>query len=95
MASRTKQDVRIDDLREQLDGELISPDEPSYDERDRSSSRASTGGLAVARVAGAADVAAVVRAAREGGLELAVRSGGTAAPATARSTAAWSSTSPE
>ena len=43
---------------------------------------------AIARVANAADVAAVVNVAREHGLELAVRSGGHAAPATARPRAA-------
>src|SRR4051794_37461731 len=67
----------VDDLRTQLEGELITPADPAYDEArqvffkgfDRTP-------LAVARVANADDVARVVTAAREGGLELAVRSGG-------------------
>src|SRR3954452_17716611 len=70
-------DLPIDDLRSQLDGELIAPDDDSYDEArqvffkgfDRTP-------LAVARAANADDVAKVVNAARDGGLELAVRSGG-------------------
>jgi FAD/FMN-containing dehydrogenase len=67
----------IDELRAQLTGELITAEDPSYDDArqvflkglDRTP-------LAVARVANADDVARVVTAAREGGLELAVRSGG-------------------
>jgi FAD/FMN-containing dehydrogenase len=67
----------IEELRTQLSGELVVPQDSGYDEArqvflkgfDRKPS-------AVARVAGAEDVARVVGAAREGGLELAVRSGG-------------------
>jgi FAD/FMN-containing dehydrogenase len=76
--SQQAREIPLDELRAQLTGELITAEEPSYDE--------ARGGLflkgvdkrplAVARVAGAEDVAAVVNAAREGGLELAVRSGG-------------------
>ena len=81
MASRPEQDIRIDDLRAQLDGELIGSDEPSYDEaRQVFFKGVDKRPLAVARVAGAPDVAAVVSAAREGGLELAVRSGGHSRP---------------
>jgi FAD/FMN-containing dehydrogenase len=78
MASTPKQqDIPDDDLRSQLKGELITPDDGAYDEArhvffkgfDRTP-------LAVARVKGNDDVARVVTAAREGGLELAVRSGG-------------------
>jgi FAD/FMN-containing dehydrogenase len=77
MTSRPEQDTVIDDLRAQLAGELIAPDEPSYDDaRQVFFKGVDKRPLAVARVAGAADVAAVVKAAREGGLELAVRSGG-------------------
>jgi FAD/FMN-containing dehydrogenase len=73
----THREIPVDELRAQLSGELITPEEPAYDEArqvffkgfDRTP-------LAVARVAGAEDVARVVTAAREGGLELAVRSGG-------------------
>jgi FAD/FMN-containing dehydrogenase len=72
-----QQDIPNDDLRSQLTGELITPDDGAYDEArqvffkgyDRTP-------LAVARVKGNDDVARVVTAAREGGLELAVRSGG-------------------
>jgi FAD/FMN-containing dehydrogenase len=73
----THREIPVDELRAQLSGELITPEDPAYDEArqvffkgfDRTP-------LAVARVAGAEDVARVITAAREGGLELAVRSGG-------------------
>jgi FAD/FMN-containing dehydrogenase len=70
------QEISIADLRGELDGEVIGPQDPNYDE-DR---RVFLKGLdrrpqAIARVAGAGDVARVVSAAREGGVELAVRSG--------------------
>src|SRR3954469_13353879 len=71
------QGVSINGLRDELEGEVVIPEDPAYDEArqvffkgfDRTP-------LAVARVANADDVARVVMAAREGGLELAVRSGG-------------------
>src|SRR5689334_6332110 len=74
--SQTKE-LPIDELRSQLQGELIAPDDGGYDEArqvffkgyDRTP-------LAVARVANTDDVARVVNAARDGGLDLAVRSGG-------------------
>jgi FAD/FMN-containing dehydrogenase len=73
----TPREIPVDELRAQLSGELITPEDPAYDEArqvffkgfDRTP-------LALARVAGAEDVARIVTAAREGGLELAVRSGG-------------------
>src|SRR5262245_2902961 len=73
---KTKE-LPIDDLRAQLDGELIAPDDGGYDEArhvffkgiDRTP-------LAVARAGNAGDVAKVVNAARNAGLDLAVRSGG-------------------
>ncbi|MQA75105.1 MAG: FAD-binding protein [Solirubrobacterales bacterium] len=81
MASRPEQDIPIDDLRTRLEGELISSDEPSYDEaRQVFFKGVDKRPLAVARVAGAADVAAVISAARQGDLELAVRSGGHSRP---------------
>ena len=75
------QDIPTDELRSQLDGELVTPDDSSYDDArhvffkgwDRRP-------LAVARVAGANDVARVVTAAGATGLELAVRSGGHSRP---------------
>jgi FAD/FMN-containing dehydrogenase len=81
VALRPVQDIPIDALRAQLAGELITPDDPSYDEaRQVFFKGVDKRPLAVARVAGPADVAAVVNAAREGGLELAVRSGGHSRP---------------
>ena len=81
MALRPVQDTPIDELRAQLAGALITPDDSSYDEaRQVFFKGVDKRPLAVARVAGAADVAAVVNAAREGGLELAVRSGGHSRP---------------
>jgi len=71
------QDIPTDDLRSQLEGELITPDDPSYDEaRQVFFKGVDRHPLAVAKVANAQDVARVVTAARETGLELAVRSGG-------------------
>jgi FAD/FMN-containing dehydrogenase len=71
------QEIPIDDLRSQLKGELVTPEDPGYDEaRQVFFKGVDRRPLAVARVAGADDVAAVVNAARDGGLELAVRSGG-------------------
>ena len=71
----------VDDLRGQLAGELITADDPSYDEaRQVVFKGIDKRPLAVARVAGSEDVAAAVDAARDGGLELAVRSGGHSRP---------------
>jgi FAD/FMN-containing dehydrogenase len=76
-----RQDIPVYDLRAQLEGELITPADPSYDEaRQVFFKGVDKRPLAVARVAGAGDVAAVVNAAREGGVELAVRSGGHSRP---------------
>jgi FAD/FMN-containing dehydrogenase len=81
VTSPPAQDFPIDDLRAQLEGELITPDQPSYDQaRQVFFKGVDRRPLAIARVAGAADVAAMVNAAREGGLELAVRSGGHSRP---------------
>jgi FAD/FMN-containing dehydrogenase len=81
VAARPEQDIPVDDLRTQLEGELIGPDAPSYDEaRQVFFKGVDKRPLAVARVAGADDVAAVVNAARQGDLELAVRSGGHSRP---------------
>ena len=73
--------VTTNDLRSQLDGELITPDDSSYDEARQVFFKGwDRRPLAVARVAGAKDVARVVTAARETGLQLAVRSGGHSRP---------------
>ena len=70
-------DLPTDELRSQLDGELITPEDDAYDQARQVFFRGiDRRPLAVARVAGAEDVARVVTAARETGLELAVRSGG-------------------
>ncbi len=71
------QDIPTDELRSQLDGELITPNDSSYEEaRHVFFKGIDRRPLAVARVASAEDVARVVTAAKETGLELAVRSGG-------------------
>ena len=71
------QDIHTDDLRSQLDGELITPQDGAYDDaRHVFFKGIDRRPLAVARVAGTADVARVVTAASETGLDLAVRSGG-------------------
>jgi FAD/FMN-containing dehydrogenase len=71
------QEIPIDELRAQLEGEVIRPEDSAYDEaRHVFFKGIDRRPLAVARVADARDVARVVTAARESGLELAVRSGG-------------------
>src|SRR6185436_18664764 len=69
--------VSIDRLREGLEGRVIVPGDPDYDE----ARTVTYGGIdprpgAIVRVANADDVARVVNFARETGAELAVRSGG-------------------
>jgi FAD/FMN-containing dehydrogenase len=71
------QHISIPDLRSDLNGEVIGPDDAAYDEaRQVFFKGVDRRPAAVARVAGADDVARVVTLARESGLELAVRSGG-------------------
>ena len=71
------QGVSIQDLQDELKGEVVVPEDPGYDEaRQVFFKGIDRKPAAVARVAGAEDVARVVTAAREDGLELAVRSGG-------------------
>jgi FAD/FMN-containing dehydrogenase len=75
------QQIPIDALASQLEGELVTSDDPGYDEARQVFFKGwDRRPLAVARVSGADDVAAVVNASREGGLELAVRSGGHSRP---------------
>ena len=70
-------DLSIPDLRSELNGAVIGPDDAEYDEaRQVFFTGVDRRPAAVARVAGAEDVARVVTLARERGLELAVRSGG-------------------
>ncbi len=71
------QNLPVDDLRAQLEGELIAPDDASFDRaRQVFFKGVDKRPLAIARVARADDVVSVVNAAREGGIELAIRSGG-------------------
>jgi FAD/FMN-containing dehydrogenase len=71
----------VESLRTQLEGQLITRGDSSYDEERRVFFKGiDKRPLAIARVACADDVAAAVNAAREGGLELAVRSGGHSRP---------------
>jgi hypothetical protein len=79
MASTPQQshNTTVDELRAELGGELIAPGDPGYDEARHVWFRGiDRRPAAIARVAGADDVARVVRRARESRLELAVRSGG-------------------
>ena len=70
-------DLSIPDLRSELNGAVIGPDDAEYDEaRQVFFTGVDRRPAAVARVAAAEDVARVVTLARERGLELAVRSGG-------------------
>ncbi len=74
---RQSQDISISDLRSDLNGKVIGPDDAAYDEaRQVFFKGVDRRPAAVARVADAHDVARVVTLAREGRLELAVRSGG-------------------
>jgi FAD/FMN-containing dehydrogenase len=67
----------IPDLRDELEGEVVGPEDSGYDEaRQVFFKGIDRRPAAVARVTSAEDVAKAVTAAREGGLELAVRSGG-------------------
>src|SRR6266508_2205424 len=69
--------ISMPDLRATIDGQVIAPEDPEYDE----ARAVFYGGLdprpaVIVKVAGADDVARVTAFARETGLELAVRSGG-------------------
>ena len=71
------QHISIADLRSDLNGEVIGPDDAAYDEaRQVFFKGVDRRPAAVARVAGADDVARVISFARDNGVELAVRSGG-------------------
>jgi FAD binding domain/Berberine and berberine like len=69
--------ISLPNLRTELDGRVIGPDDPGYDEaRKVFSGEFDRRPAVIIRVAGDEDVARVVRLARDTGLELAVRSGG-------------------
>ena len=71
----------VEELRSRIAGELVTADDPTYDDaRQVFFKGIDRRPLAVARVAGAEDVAAVINVARDAGLELAVRSGGHSIP---------------
>src|SRR3954451_13457928 len=74
---RGRPDISAPDLRADLKGSVIAPDDPGYDEARRVFF---TGfdrrPAAIVRAAGVSDVSGVVNLARETGAELAVRSGG-------------------
>jgi FAD/FMN-containing dehydrogenase len=75
--SQESPDLSITELRAALNGELIGPDDPGYDEgRQVFFKGFDRRPAAIARVADSDDVRRVVTLARENGLELAVRSGG-------------------
>jgi FAD/FMN-containing dehydrogenase len=70
-------DLSIPELRDELTGEVIGPDDAGYDEARTVFFRGfDRRPAAIARVADAADVSRVVSAAQDTGMELAVRSGG-------------------
>jgi len=74
-------ELPTDELRSQLEGELVTPQDGDYDDARQVFFKGwDRRPLAVARVANAEDVARVVTAARELGLDLAVRSGGHSRP---------------
>jgi FAD/FMN-containing dehydrogenase len=74
---KTTPDIPISNLRANLNGNVIAPDDPGYDDARRVFF---TGfdrrPAAIVRVADASDVSRIVNLARETGAELAVRSGG-------------------
>jgi FAD/FMN-containing dehydrogenase len=77
MHVKTAPDISISSLRADLDGTVITPDNPGYDDaRGVFFTGFDRRPAAVVRVADASDVSRVVNLAREKGAELAVRSGG-------------------
>jgi FAD/FMN-containing dehydrogenase len=74
---KTKPDIPISNLRADLNGKLIAPDDPGYDDaRGVFFTGFDRRPAAIVRVADASDVSRVVDLARDTGAELAVRSGG-------------------
>jgi FAD/FMN-containing dehydrogenase len=71
----------VDALRTQVEGEVVAPDDPAYDEaRKVYNGMIDKHPAAVVRCAGPGDVVAVIEAARAEGLDLSVRGGGHSAP---------------
>ena len=74
---KTTPDISISNLRAGLNGKVIAPDDPGYDDaRGVFFTGFDRRPAAIVRAADASDVARVVNLARETGAELAVRSGG-------------------
>ena len=70
-------EISIDDLRAALDGDVIAPGDPGYDDaRGAFFTGIDRRPAAIARVANADDVSRVVSLTRDAGVELAVRGGG-------------------
>src|SRR5215208_6028459 len=77
MHVKTAPDIPISSLRAELNGRVITPDDPRYDDaRGVFFTGFDSRPAAVVRVHDAFDVARVVKLAREAGAELAVRGGG-------------------
>jgi len=77
MPSSTSTTISIPQLRKDLTGRVIAPDDPEYDDaRELFSGAFDPRPAVIVRVANAKDVARVIGLARETGLELAIRSGG-------------------
>ena len=72
----TTRPIAIDDLRGDLTGAVIGPDDAEYDDARVVTYREDARPALIIRAADAADVARAVDLARDSGLELAVRSGG-------------------
>jgi FAD/FMN-containing dehydrogenase len=82
VAEKTKLDATaLEELETSLRGELVRPEDPSYEERRRIwNGSISRRPALIARCTGVADVIAALRFARRTGLEVAVRSGGHSFP---------------
>jgi FAD/FMN-containing dehydrogenase len=77
LAARASADIPVSNLRAHLNGKVIAPDDPGYDDaRGVFFTGFDCRPAAIVRVADASDVSRVINVARETGAELAVRSGG-------------------
>ena len=77
LAARSSADIAVSNLRADLNGKVIAPDDPGYDDaRGVFFTGFDRHPAAIVRVADASDVSRVINVARETGAELAVRSGG-------------------
>ena len=78
MTTNARTDLSIDQLRTEIAGEVIAPDDPGYDDARKTFMPLydSRRPAVIIKFADAREVGYVVALARESGLELAVRSGG-------------------